>query len=74
MFAHGAGAGIHHTFMEQMSAALVEYGISTLRYHFPYMEAGRKRPDPRERLMRTVTAACEYARREFSNVPVLAGG
>ncbi len=74
LFAHGAGAGIHHTFMEQMSAALVEYGISTLRYHFPYMEAGRKRPDSTPRLIQTVVGAYDYARREFSDVPLLAGG
>ena len=45
-FAHGAGAGMAHPFMEAAATGLFERGIATLRYQFPYMENGLKRPDP----------------------------
>ena len=46
VFAHGAGAGMRHASMEAIAAGLAERGIATLRYQFPYMEKGGKRPDP----------------------------
>jgi predicted alpha/beta-hydrolase family hydrolase len=45
LLAHGAGAGMTHLFMEDLSAALAQRNIATLRFNFPYMEAGKKRPD-----------------------------
>ena len=45
VLAHGAGAGMTHPFMETVAAGLCERGVATLRYQFPYMEAGSKRPD-----------------------------
>src|ERR1700748_3492882 len=46
VFAHGAGAGMAHPFMETVAAGLHDRGIATLRYQFPYMEKGSKRPVP----------------------------
>src|SRR5260221_14659398 len=46
VFAHGAGAGMTHAFMEQVAAGLSASGIATLRYQIPYMEKGGKRPVP----------------------------
>ena len=43
--AHGAGAGMEHPFLAGFSRALNELGIATLRFNFPYREAGRKFPD-----------------------------
>ncbi len=57
VFAHGAGAGMRHRFMAEMSAALAEVGVATFRYQFPYMEAGGRRPDMRATLLATVRAA-----------------
>src|ERR1700731_1442537 len=45
VFAHGAGAGMTHSFMEAFANGLGERNIATLRYQFPYMEKGSKRPD-----------------------------
>src|SRR5689334_13294070 len=45
VFAHGAGAGMKHPFMAAVAGGLAERGIATLRYQFPYMERGSKRPD-----------------------------
>src|SRR3954471_13359090 len=45
VFAHGAGAGMTHPFMAAVAAGLTERGIATMRYQFPYMEQGSRRPD-----------------------------
>ena len=43
--AHGAGAGMEHPFLTGFTAALNGLGVATLRFNFPYREAGRKFPD-----------------------------
>ena len=45
VFAHGAGAGMTHPSMEAVARGLAARGIATLRYQFPYVERGAKRPD-----------------------------
>ena len=57
VFAHGAGAGIRHEFMAAMALHLAEGGIASFRYQFPYMEQGRKSPDPQPILLETVRSA-----------------
>ena len=74
LFAHGAGAGMRHRFMDGMSVRLAAAGIATLRYQFPYMEAGSRRPDPRPTLLATVRAAVAAARDLAPDLPLLAGG
>ena len=73
-FAHGAGAGIHHPFMEAMSGMLARRGVASLRYQFPYMERGRRPPDPQPILLETVRAAIGSAVEVAEGLPVLAGG
>lgn len=43
--AHGAGAGMEHPFLAGFTRALNHLAIATLRFNFPYREAGRKFPD-----------------------------
>ncbi len=74
VFAHGAGAGMRHAFMEAASDALAERGLATLRYAFPYTEAGKKRPDHRSVLEKTVRAAVAAAVARADGRRVLAGG
>jgi uncharacterized protein len=74
VFAHGAGAGMTHSFMEQVAAGLAERQVTTLRYQFPYMEKGSKRPDPPAGAQATVRAAVEEAARAAPGVPLIAGG
>lgn len=45
IFGHGAGAGMRHASLDAIAIANAEVGISTLRFNFPYMEAGRNRVD-----------------------------
>lgn len=74
VLAHGAGAGMEHPFMSAVAAGLAERGIGTLRYQFPYMEVGRKRPDPPALAQAVVRAAAAEALRRFPKTPLFAGG
>ena len=61
VFAHGAGAGMRHTFMERFAGRCADAGVSTFRYQFPYMEAERRRPDHAPILRATVRSAIAAA-------------
>lgn len=74
VMAHGAGAGMRHRFMETMAAELSGRGIATLRYQFPYMETGQKRPDSPPVLHATVRAAVARAAELSPGLPLFAGG
>jgi predicted alpha/beta-hydrolase family hydrolase len=74
VFAHGAGAGMTHPFMETVATGLFERGIATLRYQFPYMEKGSKRPDPPAIAQATVRAAVAEAVRCCPGLSLIAGG
>ena len=74
VFAHGAGAGMTHSFMEAFSKGLCERGIATLRYQFPYMEKGSKRPDPPAVAQGAVRAAVAKAAETFPGLGLIAGG
>ena len=71
---HGAGAPMTHPFMEAMAEALAAEGISTLRYNFQYMEAGRRRPDHVRRLLAVVASALSAGRECANGLPLFAGG
>jgi predicted alpha/beta-hydrolase family hydrolase len=74
VFAHGAGAGMNHVFMEAIALRLSKRGIGTLRYQFPYIEQGGRRPDPEPVLFATVRAAIAAGREAAGDLPLLAGG
>jgi len=74
VLAHGAGAGMTHVFLEDFAAALAASGVATLRYQFPYAEAGGRRPDPRGRLLETVRAAVAAGTERAEGLPLFAGG
>jgi predicted alpha/beta-hydrolase family hydrolase len=74
VFAHGAGAGMTHSFMEKVAAGLGERGMATLRYQFPYMEKASKRPDAPAVAHAAVRAAVAEAARCCPGLPLIAGG
>src|SRR5258706_4692136 len=74
VLAHGAGAGMAHPFLAAVAAELQDRGIATLRYQFPYMEAGGKRPDPPKLAQAAVRAAVGEAARLLPGLPLIAGG
>jgi uncharacterized protein len=74
VLAHGAGAGMAHPFMTAIANELAARGIATLRYQFPYMESGSKRPDPPKIAHAAVRAAVGEAGRLLPQLPLVAGG
>jgi hypothetical protein len=74
LFAHGAGAGMTHRSMASNAEGLAARGIATLRYHFPYMEKGGKRPDPPRIAHAAVRAAATQAALLAPDLPLFAGG
>lgn len=73
VFAHGAGAGMTHPSIATIAEELAERGMATLRYQFPYMESGSKRPDPPALCHATVRAAVAAAS-NLTGLPLIAGG
>lgn len=74
VFAHGAGAGMDHEFMEHVADRLLVEGIATLRFQFPYMAKRRRAPDRQPLLLASVRAAVVTGQQIACGRPVLAGG
>jgi len=74
VLAHGAGAGMTHPFMVEAAKGLAARGVGTLRYQFPYMERGSKRPDSPELAQSAVRAATLEASRLVPGIPMFSGG
>jgi uncharacterized protein len=74
VLAHGAGAGMTHPFMAAVASGLATRGIATLRYQFPYMEKGSRRPDPPGIAQAAVRAAVAEAMRCCPGIRLVAGG
>jgi predicted alpha/beta-hydrolase family hydrolase len=74
VLAHGAGAGMTHPFMTLVADGLAERSIAALRYQFPYMERGSKRPDTPKLAHATVRAAIAEASRLVPGLALFAGG
>jgi predicted alpha/beta-hydrolase family hydrolase len=74
VLAHGAGAGMSHPFMAAAAEQLANRGIATLRYQFPYMEHGSRRPDPAKIAHAAVRAAVDKAAKRLQGIPLFAGG
>jgi uncharacterized protein len=74
VLAHGAGAGMDHPFMADVARGLALRGLATLRYQFPYMERGSRRPDPPQLAHAAVHAASAATLRLLPGLPLIAGG
>jgi predicted alpha/beta-hydrolase family hydrolase len=74
VFAHGAGAGMDHSFMTLFAQALASRAVATLRFQFPYVESGSKRVDGPQVAQQAVRAAVEKAAELLPAVPLFAGG
>ena len=74
VMAHGAGAGMTHPFLEAVANGLAQRGIATLRFQFPYLQRGSRRPDSPAVAHATIRAAVAIATRRLPRVPLFAGG
>src|ERR1700682_4756519 len=74
VLAHGAGAGMTHSFLEKLAHELADAGVASFRYQFPYMEQRRRVPDSPPVAMATVARAVRAAAKAAGGLPLLAGG
>jgi predicted alpha/beta-hydrolase family hydrolase len=74
VMAHGAGAGMEHAFMAAVAQGLCADGIAVLRFQFPFMQQGSRRPDPPAVAQSAVRAAVQQAAQHFPGLPLFAGG
>lgn len=74
VLAHGAGAGMRHRGMTSVAEGLAARGVATLRFEFPYMAKGGRRPDPPAVAQAAVRAAVAAGRGLAGELPVFAGG
>src|SRR5262245_22211929 len=74
VLAHGAGAGMRHEFLATMARVLAERDIATARWEFPYMAAGKARPDRAEVAEAAVQEVWAAARTRFADLALFAGG
>jgi len=72
--AHGAGAGMDHPFLVGFAAGLRDQGYTTVRFNFPYVEAGRRMPGPAAHAVLTWRAVVASVRAERPDAPVWACG
>jgi predicted alpha/beta-hydrolase family hydrolase len=74
VLAHGAGAGMRSELLTDVAGALAAQGVATLRWEFPYMAAGKPRPDRAEVAEAAVREVWNAARARFSDLAMFAGG
>ena len=72
VLAHGAGHGMDTRLLVDVGEAMAERGVAVLRFNFPYMEAGRRAPDPQPRLEACYRAVADAVAHEFER-PYLGG-
>lgn len=72
--AHGAGAGMNHSFMVALSGSLADEGIATLRFNFPFTENKKGRPDTPAVAHQTIEAMINKAKKVFPELPLFVAG
>ena len=72
--AHGAGAGMHHSFMVTLAQSLAEENIATLRFNFPFTENKKGRPDSPAVAHQAIEAAILKAQKLFPKLPLFVAG
>ena len=72
--AHGAGAGMNHSFIVALAKALADLGIASLRFNFPFIEQKKRRPDLPAVAHKTIEAAVNDIRKSYPNLPLYLAG
>jgi predicted alpha/beta-hydrolase family hydrolase len=65
---------MRHHFLAQAADVFAARGIATYRYEFPYMQAGKNRPDSPGVAEAAVRAAVAVAAHRAPDLPLIAGG
>ena len=72
--AHGAGAGMHHSFMVTLAQLLAEQGIVTMRFNFPFAENKKGRPDTPAVAHQTIEATIVKTQKLFPDLSLFVAG
>lgn len=71
---HGAGAGMHHSFMNTLASEIATQGITAVRFNFPYMEQGRKSPGSPKANIETWKLVVEHIKSLYPDKPIFISG
>lgn len=74
VLAHGAGAGMDHPFMESTAQGLLNRGVGTMRFNFPFLAEGRRRPDSPSVAIAAWEAAVAFAEEYGEGRALFVGG
>ena len=74
IIAHGAGAGMQHSFLEQLAKENCLRGSHSIRFNFPYMESGRKSPGSPKRNIEAWKVVLDYVRKKYPDLPIFISG
>ena len=72
--AHGAGAGMNHSFMVALAKNLAELGVASLRFNFPFTEQKKRRPDLPAVAHKTIEAAVNEVKINYPKLPLYLSG
>jgi uncharacterized protein len=72
--AHGAGAGMNHSFMVALAKKLSELDVASLRFNFPFIEQKKRRPDLPAVAHKTVEAAINDVKKNYPTLPLYLSG
>jgi len=74
VLAHGAGAGMDHSFMDNLANQLCTSGVSVLRFNFPYIDQGRRSPDSPKKAQKAIVEVVKFAGNSYPDLPLFVGG
>lgn len=74
VIAHGAGAGFRHPFLVGFARGMRAEGVSTVRFNFAYVEAGRRMPGPAAHATAAWRSVMSFAGEHADTGPVWAAG
>jgi predicted alpha/beta-hydrolase family hydrolase len=79
IFAHGAGAGMQHPFMQTIATKLSSQGIEVVLFNFPYMqvmtETGKRRPPAKaDILLDDYKSIVTHINGTYAALPTFIGG
>ncbi|WP_436516510.1 alpha/beta hydrolase family protein [Ekhidna sp. To15] len=74
ILAHGAGAGMHHPFMNLIASSITKRNITTVRFNFPYMEQGRKSPGSPKGNIETWKLVIDHIDKSYKGLPIFISG
>lgn len=74
IIAHGAGAGMHHPFMVDLSNEISALGYHAVRFNFPYMEEGRKSPGSPKKNIETWELVINHIHGLHPDLPIFLSG